>query len=495
MEPRERDTVVSPASSGERQHGSGLRVQGNEGPLRLDAEQICVQPDSSSLSRSQYRSVCVTPDVPTSPILQLEARSASGSGRCLPTGLERTVGLCQPAMEPNRASPVDSRETGSGCGVGGTNMAITAMVPQVTQPAGGSTVQDSPTSRSDMGSSGRLPPGNQATPSRVAYLWQHYSDQKLSREASELLLSSWRQKSSKTYDSLCKKWISWCVERKSDPVSGPIEEVVNFLAHLYNEGYQYRSLNAYRSAIASMHTPIEGLSIGQHPLVSRLLKGVFQSRPPLPKYLETWDVSIVLTYLDKQSVDESLPLKLLSQRTAMLLALTRPARSADLSKLDISRFRKTPEGAIFSPVVLAKQSRPGRGLKEFFFPRFPENPRLCPVVSLELYLERTKPLRTNASQLFISFVKPHLPVSSSTVARWLKDVMGAAGIDISNFKAHSVRGASTSAAASRGITTEEILEAADWSTESSFRRFYYKPVRSTSFARSVLSATNNTIDM
>ena len=95
----------------------------------------------------------------------------------------------------------------------------------------------------------------------------------------------------------------------------------------------------------------------------------------------------------------------------------------------------------------------------------------------------------------ISFVKPYLPVSSSTIARWLKETMGAAGIDISIFKAHSVRGASTSADANQGITTDEILKAADWSTESSSQCFYYKPVCNTSFAKSVLSATNNTIDM
>ena len=100
-----------------------------------------------------------------------------------------------------------------------------------------------------------------------------------------------------------------------------------------------------------------------------------------------------------------------------------------------------------------------------------------------------------ASQLFISFIKPHRPVTSSTVARWLKETLGAAGIDTTIFKAHSVRGASTSAAANSGITTEDILKAADWSTDSSFQRFYYKPVYDTSFAKAVLSATNNTIDM
>ena len=117
------------------------------------------------------------------------------------------------------------------------------------------------------------------TLSRVAYLRQQYADKRISGEATELLLSSWRKKSAQSYDSLCKRWISWCAERNLDPVSGPIEDIVNFLAHLHTQGYQYRSLNSYRSAIASMHAPIEGVSIGQHPLVSRLMKGAFQSRP------------------------------------------------------------------------------------------------------------------------------------------------------------------------------------------------------------------------
>ena len=188
-------------------------------------------------------------------------------------------------------------------------------------------------------------------------------------------------------------------------------------------------------------------------------------------------------------------LKELSLRTVMLLALTRPSRSADISKLNLRGYRNTPEGVVFTPTALAKQAKPGRIMKDFFFPRFIENERLCPVQSLTLYIERTRELRGNNDQLFISFIKPHHPVTSSTIARWLKSVMESAGIDTSVFKAHSVRSANTSAAATQGVTTEDILSAADWNTESSFQRFYYKPVRDTVFAKSVLKTTNNTIDM
>ena len=95
-----------------------------------------------------------------------------------------------------------------------------------------------------------------------------------------------------------------------------------------------------------------------------------------------------------------------------------------------------------------------------------------PSFFIETLPQKTEPLRGNFSQLLVSFIKPHLPVSLSTIARWLKETMTAAGIDTTVFKAHSVRGASSSTAANKGVTTDEILEAADWSTESSFQRFY-----------------------
>ena len=68
-------------------------------------------------------------------------------------------------------------------------------------------------------------------------------------------------------------------------------------------------------------------------------------------------------------------------------------------------------------------------------------------------------------------------------------MLSLAGIDTSSFKAHSVRSASVSAAASAGVSTNQIMEAADWSSESVFRRFYYKPSSVNAVGVSVLSCT------
>jgi len=267
--------------------------------------------------------------------------------------------------------------------------------------------------------------------------------------------------------------------------------VVNFLAHLFDQGYQYRSLNAYQSAISSVHEKVDGYEVGQHPLVSRLLKGVFHQRPPQPRYSETWDVNKVTSYLDSLGENASLPLPVLTHKTVMLLALTRPSRSADLSQLDLRGRRYLPEGVVFQPTKLAKQSRQSKPLTDFFFPAFPHNSRLCPVHALQAYEERTVSFREGqgSSVLFLTTIKPHSPASSSTIARWLKSLLGKAGIDTAIFKAHSVRGAAATAAHNAGVTTGDILNAADWSTQSVFQKFYYKLSRSTEFGIAVLNPT------
>ena len=175
----------------------------------------------------------------------------------------------------------------------------------------------------------------------------------------------------------------------------------------------------------------------------------------------------------------------------MLLALTRPSRSMDLHSLDISLMWSNPEGLSFLPSRPAKQTKAGKTAPHFFFPKFEDKPIICPVKTVSQYIKVTEPLRVRsdekATQLFIACIKPHNPVTSSTIARWLKSMLEEAGIDIAIFKAHSTRGASVSAAAQKGVTTSDILQAADWSTESVFRRFYYKPVHDSTYGRAILS--------
>ena len=104
-----------------------------------------------------------------------------------------------------------------------------------------------------------------------------------------------------------------------------------------------------------------------------------------------------------------------------------------------------------------------------------ENRAVCPVLTLRDYVDRTKSIR-KSSQLFISISKPHFSVSKSTLSRWIKTVMEEAGIDVSIFKTHSTRAASTSAARGSDMNIDDIMKTAGWSNASTFKKFYDKAV-------------------
>ena len=159
----------------------------------------------------------------------------------------------------------------------------------------------------------------------------------------------------------------------------------------------------------------------------------------------------------------------------MLMVLTGPSRSADLAALSASKCQFKPKGVSFLLSGLAKQSRQGKHLAEIFFASFPHSKDLCPVETLRHYMSVTSPLRKESNQLFGAIIKPHKPVVHCTIARWLKEVLKLSGVDVSMFTAHSTRSASVIAAADSGVTTKDILKAADWSTESVFRNFTIVP--------------------
>ena len=85
--------------------------------------------------------------------------------------------------------------------------------------------------------------------------------------------------------------------------------ILLYLSDLYEKGLQYGTINSHRSAISMTHLSIDNVRVGAHPLVSRLMKGIFNLRPAVPKYLKTWDVSVVLKYLISLSPAPFLSLK------------------------------------------------------------------------------------------------------------------------------------------------------------------------------------------
>ena len=63
----------------------------------------------------------------------------------------------------------------------------------------------------------------------------------------------------------------------------------------------------------------------------------------------------------------------------------------------------------------------------------------------------------------------------------------AVGIDVSIYKGHSTRSAVASAAKLKGVSTTDILKVADWSRETTFTRFCYRPLDNVDVGINLLS--------
>jgi site-specific recombinase XerD len=267
-----------------------------------------------------------------------------------------------------------------------------------------------------------------------------------------------------------------------DHLNVRVETGIEYLTSLFRKDLSYSTLNSVRAAL-SQHVNIVGcddLDFGKHPLTIKFMKGVYRLRPPAPKYNLTWDVADVLSKL--RAVDaESCSLKELSLKCVMLLALATGQRVQTLSLFSLKLMSCRTESYTFGIEKLLKTSKPGTD-RSVTICRFTDS-RICPVTCLEKYISRTEEIRGDSNQLFLSFTKPHKPVSSQSLSRWLVKVMRDCNVpDV--FGAHTTRAASTSrAAAHSDINT--VLRHGLWKSEKTFAKFYHKPIVSNSFVEAV----------
>ena len=252
----------------------------------------------------------------------------------------------------------------------------------------------------------------------------------------------------------------------------------------------YSAINSARSALsAAVELSDSALSIGEHPLIRRLVKGTYQRRPPLPRYNSTWDVCKVLDLLKTWSPSSELTLRLLTLKLVMLCMLVTGQRCQSIHMMDLKHVSKTESSYIFFLDDHLKQSKPGKRNPQLVLPAFSADKRLCVMTCLDAYIARTETVRkAQNTRLFLSYTKPYHPVSKSTLSRWVKHVMEKSGIDIKTFRPHSTRSASTSAALRSGVPLDVIMKVAGWSTKCTFAKFYNKDVqKDTDYGSSVLS--------
>ena len=404
----------------------------------------------------RYSRQCSAPS-----LRQLEARAIIRRYRRIFPLLGRSKRLCLPTICSHRSGAQASiSSAGQESCLSGAAVERRCLVPSSPQHSGSRATTVAVIRRSSAGSTpgASSADGVTSTPSdSMSGVRTPFFSAGLPESVSALLMASWRGRTAQHYDSAWARWWRWCSERQVDPLCPLLKDVLVFLSSLFDEGRAYRTIGVYRSALSSTLPPIDGSAVGSHPLVVRLLKGVYNSRPPAPRYTHTWDVQSVLSVMQScPPPPKELSDKQLTLRLVMLLALTGTTRADEVRKLSSVGLVVSADSASITLLGPTKTQRVGEPLKRLGFSAYTTS-SLCPVTHIVEYAHRPESWHPSdrPAQFLLSFRKPHGPVKSPTMARWFKEVLKYAGIDPA-FLAHSTRSASTSAAAGSGLSTDII---------------------------------------
>ena len=154
------------------------------------------------------------------------------------------------------------------------------------------------------------------------------------------------------------------------------------------------------------------------------------------------------------------------------------ASIANLS-IDTGFMESTANSIRFTPVAMDKHNRPSYLLRPLNVISF-KDVRLDPVTHIKTYISRTRSVRAS-NRLFVITTKPFTSASRGTLSRWIADIISSSG---QAGKGGSCRSAGPSKVNNSHLSLESILEAGEWSRQTTFFRFYCKT--SKTFARTVL---------
>ena len=169
----------------------------------------------------------------------------------------------------------------------------------------------------------------------------------LSTTSTSFICNAWREGTKKQYDSTLRRWREICCTREIHPITPHVNDVVEFLAFLYEKGGRYGVLATVRSTLGNfLHIP--GVPVlANHPLIQKVVKGAYNTRPPAPRYVVIWDTDILLQYLDSLE-NNSIDFKLLSYKVTVLLTILSGQRVSTLHKFRLSQLQLKTDMPVFN---------------------------------------------------------------------------------------------------------------------------------------------------
>ena len=207
----------------------------------------------------------------------------------------------------------------------------------------------------------------------------------------------------------------------------------------------------------------------KHPLIIENLMGIKRRKGSNQKGKKPLLINIlkkVINVIDEQKREK---IKILRDRTIILIGFSGGFRRNEIVSLDFDDLDFVEEGLKIN-IKRSKTDQFGAGSTKGL-PYF-ENSQYCPVVSIKKWIEISK---INSGALFRRFTKgsnlSEKRLTDQTVALLIKEYLGLAGIDSTNYSGHSLRSGFATSAAEAGAEERTIMAMTGHKSTEMVRRY------------------------
>ena len=185
-------------------------------------------------------------------VCELETRPLRNEHRCFSDQLGENKGLCVPPILPHWQNTKENKGRKFRHLVDHPYMAHSNVVSEPIGDVGESshfiTPNEGFTEKSKRPRSS-LSGAKRSNSSGMESLGDRAKGQGISDDAASLLQNKWRRGTQVSYEYAWGKWSSWGRQRQINPFRASVVDVVNFLSDMYHQGYEYSTINGFRSGI------------------------------------------------------------------------------------------------------------------------------------------------------------------------------------------------------------------------------------------------------
>lgn len=121
----------------------------------------------------------------------------------------------------------------------------------------------------------------------MSHVQQNLRKRGISAAGADIIMFSWRPVAEKQYQPHVNSWIQFYGTWHINSLTQAVTDIVNYLFDIFQRGVGYDSVNMARGALSSLGMVVDSCRVGNHPLINRLLRGLFNLRPLKLSYVQT----------------------------------------------------------------------------------------------------------------------------------------------------------------------------------------------------------------